>query len=113
MKNATSLATQEDDNQTRLELANAIRALLGHAPDAGREALLSMLRDIRPPHRGSALWVIGVEGLTDMSSRVAEMSVSYAAPEVRQRATHVVDGLIQLMHRKPPTPALAVPAISM
>lgn len=103
------MARQEENRPQ----ANAIRALLGHAPDAGREALLSMLRDIRPPHRGSALWVIGVEGLTDMSSRVAEMSVSDAAPEVRQRATHVVDGLIQLMHRKPPTAALAVPAISM
>ena len=89
--------------------ANAVRALLHHDPDGGRDALLSMLRDIRPPHRSSALWVIGAEGMTEMSSRVAEISISDAAADVRRRASGVVENLICLMHRKPPNN----PSISM
>jgi hypothetical protein len=92
--------TESDDANVR---AAAIHALLKmHVSKAAME-LGAMLKDERPEHRRSALWVVDRLRLTAVYVRVADMAQSDPDPRVARIARHV-----QRRLQKPePTPANA------
>ncbi len=77
--------------------ANAIAVLLRRQQEAAWPLLRRMLADRQPGHRLSALWLVGAFGLTEVATRVAEMSINDPHPRVRASAKRVVERLTKLM----------------
>jgi hypothetical protein len=73
----------DDDNRCR---ANAVRALLRTAADEGGRALQSMLRDSRPRHRVSAIWVVRRARVARLRHEVERIASDDPVPEIRVRA---------------------------
>ena len=69
--------------------ANAIKALMRMPVGGALGALGRMLRDQKPEHRISALWVVEQMGLEQVAGRVAELAQADDDAEVRRRALKV------------------------
>ncbi len=80
-------AAYADDANPRVR-ANAIRSLVARDPGGSepKEALGAMLRDRRPHHRRSAIWIAGRTRSLGSRTDVAELAASDPEPEVRTRA---------------------------
>lgn len=97
IRHADRLGTlaREKANRPR---ANAICSLLRltERPEAAaaRQELDAMLHDPRPEHRRSALWVVESAALTDRAAQVAEMAVSDADQQVKDRARRTFDAMV-------------------
>ncbi len=77
---------QAEGNRSR---ANALRTLL-RAGCAEPKQVAERLRDERPLHRVSGLWLVGKLGLTEVQDEVERLSRAEEAPPVRRRAEVVV-----------------------
>ena len=95
-----SRIAERDANRPR---ANAIHAMLDMRFAEGLAALSDMLKDERPDHRASALWLVRSAGLLELTTKVAEMAVSDPHETIRGRADQVVRSLIELMRKSPET----------
>jgi hypothetical protein len=75
--------TGSEHNRPR---ANAVRALLRHDPDHGREHLHAMLDDQNPLHRVSGIWVARHVPAIDIAADLERLAGGDARAAVRQRA---------------------------
>ncbi|MFK7790732.1 MAG: HEAT repeat domain-containing protein [Phycisphaeraceae bacterium] len=75
--------------------ANAIKALLELRAKDALPSLTRMLGDKRAPHRISALWLIDELGILQLARLVAEMSLNDTDDHVKQRASRVIQHLIE------------------
>lgn len=85
---------QRDANRPR---ANAIRDLLSVRSSSALFELTNMLKDQRPAHRVSALWVAESMGLIDVVGDVAELAVADPDVDVKARAGRVAQHLMTLV----------------
>jgi hypothetical protein len=90
--------TLADGNRTR---ANALRTML-RAGCAEPKQVAELLRDERPLHRVSGIWLVGKLGLSEVQSELEAIATDEKLPPVRQRAEVVVK-------RLKATPRTAVP----
>jgi hypothetical protein len=81
--------------------ANALRTLL-RAGCAQPRQVAEMLRDERPLHRISGIWLVGKLRLTEVQEEVEKLATRHESPPVQQRAEVVV-------RRLRGTPRTAVP----
>ncbi len=84
-------------DETARARANAVRAMLKREIEAGGEQLAAMLRDDRPGHRVSALWVAERVGGGDHAHIVADLARSDAEAPVRERAKRCARRLLARM----------------
>jgi len=101
---AISGAVASDDARVR---ANAIRAAMGdHRDDAGVDHLEAMLRDDRPEHRRSALWVARRGMVRAVAASVERLAAREPDPVVRREAEACAQALRPPAraepHRRPP-----------
>ncbi len=89
-----SFAAWADDHAPRPR-ANAIRALFSDDYTAGLRALSEMLRDDRPEHRRSALWLARIAGLLDRQQQsdtpdahAAQNTIPASTPPPPSRGLH-------------------------
>lgn len=75
--------------------ANAIKALLELRAKDALPSLTHMLGDRRAPHRISALWLIDELGILQLARLVAEVSLNDEDEQVKQRASRVIQHLIE------------------
>ncbi|MGB0766390.1 MAG: HEAT repeat domain-containing protein [Phycisphaeraceae bacterium] len=75
--------------------ANAIKALLELRAKDALPSLTRMLGDQRPEHRISALWLIDELGILQLARLVAEISLNDQDEKVKQRASRVIQHLIE------------------
>ena len=78
--------------------ANAIKALLELRAKDALPSLTRMLSDQRAQHRISALWLIDELGILHLARIVAEMSLTDEDDQVKQRASVVIQHLIDDLH---------------
>ena len=83
-----------EENRPR---ANAIAQLLRIGDGQAVAQLRTMLADLKPQHRISALWAAEHEGRIDVVSEVAEMVITDADVNVRERAVRTLKQLIGRM----------------
>lgn len=77
--------------------ANAVGLLLLQRMDKAMAALEAMLRDSRPAHRRSALWLVRASRQIELARLVAEISVSDHDVRVRAMAEEVIAELMQIL----------------
>jgi HEAT repeat protein len=79
------------------ERANAIKALVSMKVEAASPQLVLMLRDMRPEHRISALWLVKRMGMFRLLTEIARLAREETDVRVKRYATaavrHVVDVL--------------------
>ncbi|MCP3905228.1 MAG: hypothetical protein GY715_16505 [Planctomycetes bacterium] len=74
------------DSEHNRPRANAVRALLHHDPDSGRELLRSMLDDRNPLHRVSGIWVARHLPAIEIAGDLQRLAGGDVRAAVRQRA---------------------------
>lgn len=89
--------------------ANAIKALLELRVNEAMPSLIHMLEDHRAEHRVSALWLIDELGILHLAKQVAEMSLTDEDPDVKRRATSVIQHLIDELNQPPPPSDASAP----
>lgn len=75
--------------------ANAIKALLELRAKDALPSLTRMLGDSRAQHRISALWLVDELGILQLARLIAEMSIHDDDEQVKQRASRVIQHLIE------------------
>jgi len=80
--------------------ANAVRAMLKREIEEGCDQLASMLRDDRPVHRVSALWVAERLGGAAHAHTVAELARADSEASVRERAKRCARRLLAKMREQ-------------
>jgi multisubunit Na+/H+ antiporter MnhG subunit len=82
-----------DDAQVR---AAAVRSMLRMHQPLAAQALVAMLKDDRPDHRCSALWIVDQLKLVALAQRVVEMVESDEDPRIARICQHVSRRLAKL-----------------
>jgi HEAT repeat protein len=76
--------------------AAAIRAMLRMHQPLAAQALMAMLKDERPDHRCSALWIVDQLKLVALAPRVGEMATTDEDPRIARISHHVERRLAKL-----------------